>query len=58
MEENFYKLKNDLMFKAVFANPKELDLLERLIEEVIEKKIKIISINSSELKKKLHGNKK
>lgn len=45
----FFKLKNDIMFKAVFANPNKLYLLERLIKEVIKEDIKIISIKPTEL---------
>jgi len=47
----FFKLKNDIMFKAVFANPNKLYLLERLIKEVIKEDIKIISIKPTELSK-------
>ena len=47
----FFKLKNDIMFKIVFANPEKLYLLERLIKEVIKEDIKVISVIPTELPK-------
>ena len=47
----FYKLKNDIMFKTIFANPQKPYLLERLIKEVIKEDVKIISIKPTELPK-------
>lgn len=37
----FYKASNDKMFKAIFCDAKNKDLLERLIEEAIGRKVKI-----------------
>ena len=44
-------LKNDILFKKVFANPKKLYLLERLIKEILKKDIKILSVVPTELPK-------
>ena len=41
MAKKFYKASNDSMFKAVFCNNKNKDLLEKLIEVAIERKVKI-----------------
>ena len=37
----FYKASNDKMFKAIFCNKKNKDLLEKLIEEAIGRKVKV-----------------
>lgn len=44
VKERFYKVGNDSMFKAIFCNKKNKDLLETLIEEAISKKVKIKGI--------------
>ena len=51
VKREFFKLKNDILFKAVFANPNKSYLLERLIKEIIKEDIKIISIKPTELPK-------
>ena len=49
--KKFYKLKNDAVFKAVFCKEKNIDLLELLLQEALNKKINIISINTPEIYK-------
>ena len=43
-KEKFYDATNDSMFKAVFTNPKNKDLLETLIGEALKTKIEVVSI--------------
>ena len=45
-------LKNDAMFKAIFCKKENKDILKRLIEEAINKKVEIIGIDVPELIKK------
>ena len=40
-KKKFYKAKNDSMFKAIFCNENNRDLLERLIEDTLKMKVKI-----------------
>ena len=49
--KKFYKLKNDAVFKAVFCKEKNKDLFELLLQEALNKKINIISINTPEIYK-------
>ena len=50
--KKFYKIKNDAMFKAIFCKEENKDILKWLIEDAIDKKIEIISIDVPELIKK------
>ena len=52
MKKKFYKAKNDAMFKAIFCNPKNKDLLERLLFDATGKKMEVLSIKSPELLKR------
>ena len=52
MIKKFYKIKNDAMFKAIFCKPENKDMLKRLIEEAIDKKVEIISLDVPELMKR------
>ena len=52
MKKKFYKAKNDSMFKAIFCNENNRDLLERLIEDTIKMKVKIKRVKAPELLKK------
>jgi len=47
----FYKGKNDSMFKAIFCNPKNTDLLEVLISDSLKRKVKILKIFPPEILK-------
>lgn len=47
----FYKLTNDLMFKAVFTKEKNRDLLEELLYEVTDTKFKVLKLSVTELPK-------
>ena len=49
--KKFYKLKNNAVFKAVFCKEKNKDLFELLLQEALNKKINIISINTPEIYK-------
>ena len=49
MQKKFYKGKTDAMFKAIFCDSKNKDLLERLLSEATGKKLEVISIKSPEL---------
>ena len=49
MKKKFYKGKTDAMFKAIFCDSKNKDLLERLLSEATGKKMEVISIKSPEL---------
>ena len=45
----FYKIRRDLVFKTIFGNKKNWDLLKILIEEVIHEKVEIERILLTEL---------
>ena len=47
----FYKALNDGMFKAIFCNKNNYDLLERLISEAIKIKVIVISASAKEIPK-------
>ena len=47
----FYKALNDGMFKAIFCNKNNYDLLERLIKEAIKIEVTVISASAKELPK-------
>lgn len=49
--KEFYKISKDAMFKSIFCKEENWNLLERLIEEVINEKVKIISLSVPELPK-------
>ena len=49
MKKKFYKGKTDAIFKAIFCDPKNKDLLERLLSEATGKNLEVISIKSPEL---------
>ncbi len=49
--KKFFKAKNDAMFKAIFCNDNNRDLLKRLLEEVTGKQLEVIDIKASELLK-------
>ena len=49
--KKFYKISKDAMFKSIFCKEENWILLERLIEEVINKKVKIINLSVPELPK-------
>ena len=51
MHKKFYKIKVDGVFKAIFCDHKNKDLLERLLSEATGKKIEVIRIKSPELVK-------
>ena len=44
----FFKASNDSMFKSIFANEKNRDLLEGIIEGVINKKVKVTKLMPTE----------
>ena len=52
MKRKFYKAKTDAMFKKIFCDPKNKDLLERLLSEATGKKLEVIAVKSPELLKK------
>ena len=52
MHKKFYTAKIDAMFKAIFCNPKNTELLKGLIEKCLEEKIEVIEIKSPEVVKK------
>ena len=52
MIKKFYKIKTDAIFKAIFCKEENKDMLKRLIEEAIDRKVEIISIDVPELIKK------
>ena len=52
MQKKFYTAKIDAMFKAIFCNPKNTELLKGLIEKCLEEKIEVIEIKSPEVVKK------
>ena len=43
--KKFYKISRDAMFKSIFCKEENWVLLERLIEEVINEKVKIINLS-------------
>ena len=47
--KKFYKIRRDLVFKTIFENKKNWDLLKRLIEEVIHEEVEVERILLSEL---------
>ena len=49
--KKFYKISKDAMFKSIFCKEENWILLERLIEEVINEKVKIINLSVPELPK-------
>ena len=49
MIKKYFKGKNDGMFKAVFCNPKNEDLLKALIEDGLKRKVKILKIFPPEI---------
>ena len=52
MINKFYKIKTDGVFKAIFCKEENRDMLKRLIEEAIDKKVEIIRLDVPELIKK------
>ena len=38
---NYYKIRNDIMFKTIFQAEENRPLLKRLIEEVIREEVEI-----------------
>ena len=44
----FYKIRRDLVFKTIFENKKNWDLLKILIEEVIHEEVEIEKITKEE----------
>ena len=49
--KEFYKISRDAMFKSIFCKEENWNILERLIEEVINEKVKIINLSVPELPK-------
>ena len=52
MQKKFYTAKIDAMFKAIFCNPNNTELLKGLIEKCLKEKIEVIEIKSPEVVKK------
>ena len=52
MHKKFYTAKIDAMFKAIFCNPNNTELLKGLIEKCLGEKIEVIEIKSPEVVKK------
>ena len=52
MIKKFYKIKTDGVFKAIFCKAENKDMLKRLIEEAIDKKVEIIRLDVPEIIKK------
>ena len=46
--KEFYKISRDAMFKSIFCKEENWNILERLIEEVINEKVKIINLSVPE----------
>ena len=46
---NYYKIRNDIMFKTIFQAEENRPLLKRLIEEVIHEEVEIENVLMSEL---------
>lgn len=51
MAKKFYKGRNDIVFKSIFLKETNRDILERLVEEAINKKVHILEVKASELPK-------
>ena len=51
MTKKFYKGRSDIVFKSIFLKESNRDMLERLIEEAINKKVKVLDVKASELPK-------
>lgn len=51
MTKKFYKGRSDIVFKNIFLKESNRDMLERLIEEAINKKVKVLEVKASELPK-------
>ena len=51
MTKKFYKGRSDIVFKSIFLKESNRDMLERLIEEAINKKVKVLEVKASELPK-------
>ena len=49
--KEFYKISRDAMFKSIFCKEENWNILEKLIEEVINEKVKIINLSVPELPK-------
>ena len=50
--QKYFKAKNDAMFKAIFCNENNRDLLTRLLEDILDTKITIKKVSVPELIKK------
>ena len=50
--QKYFKAKNDAMFKAIFCNENNRDLLTRLLEDILDTKVTIKKISVPELIKK------
>ena len=44
MQKKFYKGRNDIIFKGIFLKDSNRDMLKRLIEEAINKKVEILEV--------------
>ncbi len=51
MKKKFYKGRSDIIFKGIFLKDSNRDMLKRLIEESINKKVEILEVKASELPK-------
>ena len=51
MKKKFYKGRSDIVFKGIFLKDSNRDMLKRLIEESINKKVEILEVKASELPK-------
>lgn len=49
MEKKFYNGMNDSMFKAIFCNPKNEELLKWLLEKCLKRKIEIVRVIPPEI---------
>ena len=50
--QKYFKAKNDAMFKAIFCNENNRDLLTRLLEDILDTRIIIKKVSVPELIKK------
>ncbi len=50
--QKFYDATNDAMFKAIFTNPNNEDLLTNLLETALKIKVKILKLLPLEKNKK------
>ena len=50
--QKYFKAKNDAMFKAIFCNENNRDLLTRLLEDILDTKVTIKKVSVPELIKK------